>query len=156
MTSITSAKAFFNEVLKFNLSSYKENPSSLPAAYNLANALFSMHEWMWHTYGDALGKNLYCKNDFNNYVQTACPNFKHMRDLANAAKHVSLNNPSTQATHISNTTAIENGYGEGAYGSSKYGRSAVVINDGSTKVDFECAANDVFIFWQQQIERLEA
>jgi hypothetical protein len=148
MTTISTAREFFEQVVEYNLQQYKSQPTSLPAAYNLANSLFSMHEWMWHTYGNELGESLRNASAFNSHVQNACPAFKHMRDLANASKHVSLKSPSTQATHITDTTAIESRYGVAVYGVSKYGRGVVVIDDGGTKVDFENAADEVYVYWR--------
>lgn len=148
MSKITTAQEYFEQVVGYNVQAYKAQPSSLPAAYNLANALFSMHEWMWHTYGAALGKNLRSARDFNNQVQNACPAFMHIRDLANAAKHVSLSSPSTQATKIADTVAIKSRYGEGVWGVSKFGRGVVVIDDGGTLVDFENTADEVVEYWQ--------
>ncbi|WP_152563279.1 hypothetical protein [Ruegeria halocynthiae] len=148
MTTISTARQYFDQVVAYNVQQYKAQPTSLPAAFNLASSLFSMHEWMWHTYGNALGANLGSARDFNSHVQTACPAFKHMRDLANASKHVFLSSPSTQAAHITDTSAVESRYGKGAYGRGKYGRGVVVIDDGGTKVDFENTADEVYKYWE--------
>ena len=147
MATVATARDYFDHVVAYNLQQYKSQPTSLPAAFNLASSLFSMHEWMWDTYGNALGADLSNARDFNSHVQIVCPAFKHMRDLANASKHVCLSSPSTQATHITDTTAIESRYGEGVYGVSKYGRGVVVIDDGGTKVDFENTADAVVKYW---------
>lgn len=155
MNKIDSAKEYFDQVVDFNVTAYKAQPTSLPAAYNLANALFSMHEWLWHTYNKALKGTFHSARDFNAHTQNVCPAFKHIRDLANAAKHVSLSKSSTQASHISDTTSIESKWGEGVYGVSKYGRGVVVINDGGTKIDFENTADEVHDYWRQIIEELE-
>lgn len=152
---IKTAQEYFDHVIAYNLQQYKAQPSSLPAAYNLAGALFSMHEWMWSTYGTALGADLHSAHDYNAFVQVSCAGFKHIRDLANAAKHVLLSSPSTQAAHISDTTAVESRYGEGAYGVGKYGRGVVVIDDGGTHVDFENTADEVYEYWHCMIDEME-
>jgi hypothetical protein len=154
MKTIATAKQYFDDVVGYNLAAYKAQPTSLPAAYNLANSLFSMHEWMWSTYGTALGTSLNNARDYNAYVQANCTGFKYMRDLANAAKHVSLSSASTQATHITDTAAIESKWGEGVYGVSKYGRGVVVINDGGTNVDFENTADAVHAYWNNVLVNL--
>lgn len=154
MATVSTARQYFEKVIAFNLQQYKADPTSLPAAFNLANSLFSMHEWMWHTYGNALGANLRRPSDFNSLVQTMCPAFKHMRDLANASKHVSLSSPSTQAAHITDTEAIESKWGEGVWGVSKWGRGVVVINDGDAKVDFENTADEVCRFWEDMLGKM--
>ena len=93
-------------------------------------------------------------SDFNRLVQSACPAFKHMRDLANASKHVTLSSPSTHATSITDTKAIKSKWGGAVYGVSKYGRGVVVIDDGGTNVDFENTADEVHGFWKEQLEQL--
>jgi hypothetical protein len=152
---VSNASEYFEHIVAFNVSQYKIHPSSLPAAFNLASCLFSMHEWMWNTYGKALGENLDSAKDFNAHVQAECDAFKYIRDLANASKHISLTSPSTQATHITDTSSIQSKYDEGVYGGSKYGRGVVVINDGDKKVDFEAIADTVLLLWREQLEKLE-
>ncbi|MGB5863822.1 MAG: hypothetical protein WBG95_05940 [Sulfitobacter sp.] len=156
--TIKTARDYFEQVISFNLTQYDERPSSLPAAYNLANALFSMHEWVWETYEEKLeaelGIILSSKSAFNHHIQTACPAFRYMRDLANASKHVSLHSASTQAKHISDTSAIESKWGEGVWGVSKYGRGVVVIDDDGTKVDFENSAKEVHEYWFKMLAKL--
>lgn len=160
MATIATASDYFEQVVGYNLQQYKAQPTCLPAAYNLAGTLFSMHEWMWHTYGEKLVQQLGVKPSgaaaLNAHTQSNCPAFKYMRDLANASKHVTLTkNPSTQATHITDTTAIESRYGEGFSGVSKYGRGVVAIDDGGTKVDFEDAADEVYVYWRDLLLELE-
>lgn len=152
---ISNASEYFEHVVTFNASQYKMQPSSLPAAFNLANCLFSMHEWMWNTYGKALGEGLDSAKDFNTYMQAKSDAFKYIRDLSNASKHVSLSSASTQATHITDTSSIQSKYGEGVYGVSKYSRGVVVINDGDNKVDFEAMADKVFLLWGELLDELE-
>lgn len=154
MATVATAREYFDQVVAYNVQQYKSQPTSLPAAFNLAGSLFSMHEWMWHTYGSALGGSLRNAHDYNSHIQTACPAFKHMRDLANASKHVSLSSPSTQATHITDTSAVESVIGEAIIGVSKIGRGVVVIDDGGTKVDFENTADEVLEYWEEVLKKL--
>jgi len=154
MATVATAREYFEQVVTYNLQQYKSQPASLPAAFNFASSLFSMHEWMWHTYGNVLGANLRNASDFNKHVQSTCPAFKYIRDLANASKHVSLSSPSTKATHITDTTAIESKWGEAVYGVSKYGRGVVVIDDGGTKVDFENTADEAYKYWEGMLGKL--
>ena len=160
MATIATAREYFEQVVAYNLQHYKADPASLPAAYNLAGSLFSMYEWMWHTYENkletAVDANLSSKSALNCYLQDACGAFKHIRDLANASKHVSLSSPSTQAARITDTTAIESRYGEGVYGVSKYGRGVVVINDGGNDIDFENCADEMHSYWLSILDTLEA
>ena len=117
-----------------------------------------MHEWIWDSYGNKLeqqlGVQLGGAAALNTHTQSNFPAFKYMRDVANASKHVSLSKASTQATHITDTTAIESKFGLGVFGVSKFGRGVVVIDDGGTKVDFENAADEVYGFWKEQLEQL--
>jgi hypothetical protein len=154
MAKIATARDYFEQVVLHNMQQYKANPSSLPAAFNLANCLFSMHEWMWNTYECKLGSGLCKKHDYNAYVQDACSEFKHIRDLSNASKHVFLTSPSTKATHITDTSSVDSKWGEGVYGVSKYGRGVVVISDGDVIIDFETAADIVFDYWQDMLGRM--
>ena len=160
MKTISNAKEFFEQVLDYNLKQYKADPTCLPAAYNLASALFSMHEWMWHSYKTeletALGEGFDSEKAFNKWMQKNLTAYAHMRDLANASKHFVLKNPSTAATKITDTVAIESKYGEAIYGKSKYGRGVVAINDGGTHVDFENTANEVYIYWGALLVKIDA
>lgn len=160
MATIATASDYFEQVLGYNLQQYKAQPTCLPAAYNLAGSLFSMHEWVWDSYGNKLEQHLGVKLGsaaaLNTHTQSNCLAFKYMRDVANASKHVSLSKASTQATHITDTTAIESKWGEAAYGVSKYGRGVVVIDDGGTKIDFENAADEVVEYWCELLDELES
>jgi hypothetical protein len=155
MVTIATAREYFDQVVAYDLDHYKAQPSSLPAAYNLAGSLFSMHEWVWDSYGDKLELQLGVKlrNAFalNSHTQSNCPEFKYIRDVANASKHVSLINASTQATHITDTTAIESTFGGGVFGGSKFGRGVVVIDDDGTKIDFENTADKVYSYWEHML-----
>lgn len=151
---IENAMGYFEHVIVFNLAQYKAQSDFLPAAFNLANSLFSMYEWMWVTYGRAFGGSINSKKDYIAYLHEACPSFGHIRDLANASKHVFLKTPSTQATQITCTTAVESRFGEGRYGVSKYARGVVVIDDGGTKIDFERVADEVYEFWLAELGRV--
>jgi hypothetical protein len=160
MATIATAREYFDQVVAYNLEQYKAQPTSLPAAYNLAGSLFSMHEWVWHSYGDELERQLGVtfRNAaaLNAHTQSNCPAFKYLRDLANASKHVSLSKASTQATHISNTSAVESVIGEAIIGISKIERGVVTIRDGSENEDFEDAADEVYEYWKTLLDRLQS
>ena len=159
MVTIATAHDYFEQVVGYNLQQYKAQPTSLPAAFNLASTLFSMHEWVWDSYGSKLEQHLGVKLGgaaaLNTHTQSNCPAFKYMRDVANASKHVSLSKASTRVTHIKDTTAIESRWGEPVYGVSKYGRGVVVIDDGGTKVDFERAGDEVYVYWRDLLRELQ-
>jgi len=156
MKTIGTANDYFEQVVGYNLATYKAEPSNLPTAYNLAISLFHMHDWVWHTYSSTLGTGLQNARGYNVDVQANCASFKHMRDLANAAKHVSLSSASTQATQITDTTAIDSGWSVGSWGTGKWGRGSIIINDGGTKVDFEDAADKVHAYWKELLSSLGA
>jgi hypothetical protein len=161
MKTVSNAREFFDEVLEYNLAAYKADPTCLPAAYNLASALFSMHEWMWHSYKTelktVLGTGFDNEKTFNKWMQEDLTAYMHMRDLANASKHFVLRekSASTAATKITDTVAIESKYGEGVYGESKYGRGVVAINDGGKYVDFEDTAIEVYEFWGALLSKIK-
>jgi hypothetical protein len=110
---------------------------------------------MWNAYECKLGFGMHNKYDYSAYVQGVCGEFKYIRDLANASKHVFLTSPSTKATHITDTSSVDSKWGEGAYGVSKYGRGVVVMRAGDVIVDFEGAADKVFEYWQDMLERMD-
>jgi hypothetical protein len=156
MKTIATAKEYFDEVVGYNLEAYKAKLTSLPAAYNLANTLFSMHEWVWDSYGNKLEPLLEVKlgnkGALNAHMQSKCPAFNYMRDVANASKHVTLTkNPSTQATHIKNTAVT--GWGESGFGMGNFGGS-IMIDDGGTKVGFENKADEVHKYWKTLLDKL--
>jgi len=157
METIGTAKDYFEQVVGYNLATYKADPSNLPTAYNLAISLFHMHGWMWSTYGKALGTDLKNAHGHNLHVQASSQAFKHMRDLANTSKHVILTKtPSTKATKITDTYAIESGWGVGDFGAGKYGRGSIIIDDGGTEVDFEDVADEAHTYWKNLLASMSA
>ena len=167
MNKIGTAREYFDGVVAYNLQQYKAQPTNLPAAFNLANSLFHMYEWLWNGHETQI-KNHYSQNfannaDFNSFVQSSCQSFKHIRDLANASKHMSLNNrASTSAKHITDTEAVSSVWDvDGNWDDNgtwddrgKWGRGVVVINDGGQNIDFENCADDVHKFWQDLLKQL--
>jgi len=158
MTTIQTAREFFDEVVNYNMQQYKPQPGHLAATFNLANSLFCMHEWLWVVHNAQLeshyGRKFSDEKKFNIFVQDLCPSFKHIRDLANASKHVVLKKPSTSAANISHTRAVKSVIGEAIIGVSKIGRDVVAIDNGGQHVDFESCANDVHCFWGNLLKQL--
>jgi hypothetical protein len=44
MATVATANDYFEQVVAYNVQQYKAQPTSLPAAFNLAGSLFGMHE----------------------------------------------------------------------------------------------------------------
>lgn len=161
MKTIGNTREYFDEIVEYNLQQYKAQPTCLAAAFNLANALFHLHEWFWHDYENELkimfGENVKSEKKFSGAVQDKCNAFKNIRDLANASKHVTLTQkPSTNAKHITDTYANEDDYVEDDYVEDDYVEGkGVYINDGGNNVDFGDCADEVYEYWSSLIIALE-
>lgn len=152
MKTISNAQEYFIEAVGYNMRQFMNDRSCLPAAYNLANALFNMRDWIWHSCRKDIechfGKKFPNREEFTRALTSACSNFEYVRDVANASKHVALTHASTKATDITKTGLLPGSWG-GSWGKSwggSWGRTIVII-DGSKHVHFELVSTSVYKFF---------
>src|SRR5262245_923925 len=92
--AIDGAEKYFAEVLKPQYYKFFGHPATLRGAFNLATALFHFHEWLYEFHKASLeshlGKSLPSKASLWQHAESIDPNFRYVRDLANASKHVQL------------------------------------------------------------------
>lgn len=166
MKTIDCSESFFRNVITYNFDSYIENPESLPAAFNVAISLHSMHDWVWseHQHGlvEVLKKDISSKRDFCACVADACVSFKYIRDVANASKHVLLSSPSTSLRSVREIESIDHTTPNDIWDDSlvwddrgKWGRGAISIKDGETWHDFEEHATLLLSFWNNLLQSLK-
>jgi hypothetical protein len=127
----TTAMDFWNEMVEPDYADYGGQPANLRAAFHAAISLFHMHDWVWRTHESAVRANFTCQdkigrvvavNDapsFANSLEQGCHDFGRIRSIANAAKHLELNDirpVPNAASHAANTAVHVPGAGRGGYG----------------------------------------
>jgi hypothetical protein len=91
-TALTTAADFFLVMLEPDYKEYIANPTSLRHAYHVANSLFHLADWVFHT-DPAKVQAAFAVNDeteFANALEGRHPDFGRIRGIANAGKHLSL------------------------------------------------------------------
>ncbi len=153
--ALTDAVDYFREVVIPNKEAFFGQTSTFAAALNLATALFHLHEWLHEGYRSQLeahfSKSFGKASDFWLAVQATNTNFGYIRDVTNASKHVNIGKhpPSTGMRHIANTHLITAGYGQGGYGTGKFGGAPdIVFDDGGNQISFDDCATELFAYWE--------
>lgn len=161
VTSLTSARDYFEEVLKPAYNDFFASPSSFKNAYAMTNSLYHFHEWIWFYQEAALTQKFAItkKSDlWHQVVEQQVPDAGLIRDLNNVSKHVELkigSNPSTQMHHSANTHIVSTGYGVGGYGVGRYGGNNVQLDEGGRNVSLDVVATALFGFWHVLIDEVE-
>jgi hypothetical protein len=158
--TIEDPKAFFEEIITPSYSDFVGSASSFRTAFNVATALFHMHEWLL-TYkqpeleahfSETYGSGKKAKSKFWQRVQADEPKAAYIRDLANASKHVKLTiMPSTGMTHIANTFIQSSSYGTGGYGIGRYSAASVMMQGSTGDVSLDDCVNALYAYWKNLI-----
>ena len=107
---------------------FMENQSSARHALHCAVTAYHLYEWVW---GDWLNKDYVAwkamgdvrnKESFLAWIDTACPWFPNIQDLANGTKHF-LRNQGFESVRIA-------GYNAAPYGMGLYGQPYLLIDFG--------------------------
>jgi hypothetical protein len=147
------ADDYMARILRPDYDEFFAGPATLRSAVHLANSLYHMHEWMHDSYKSELeahfSKSLPAPSSLWAEVEVANPLFGHIRDLANASKHVRLTRkPSTTATHVANTVLTVPKWDKAVWDKAKWDTPQVVTDSGGANVYFDDVASQLFTFWQ--------
>ena len=85
MFDIVTSRDFLSK-LEADFADFENEPHSTRLAVNCALTAYHLHEWVW---GDWLKarKVFKTKDDFLAWIDSACPWFETIQELANGAKH---------------------------------------------------------------------
>jgi hypothetical protein len=123
--AITNASEFFAKVRE-DLAALEEKIDDAGRAMNCVLSSYHLHEWVWAhalkrrtptTLGGIVIKD---KSSFVGWLETACPYFLTLQELANGTKH---------CAPVNSASRIE-GYGMGPYGIGPFGKSYLLIDLG--------------------------
>ena len=163
--ALKGATDYFAEVLAPNNATFFGGPSTFQNALNLATSLYHFHEWLYSDFRAKLenefGTSFGSKGAFWQAVEAKDTRFGYIRDVANASKHVRIDQPkkpppSTGMTHIANTVIVVAAYGQGAYGAGRYGGGpSVVFDDKGKLVSFDECAAALFRFWDDLLTKVK-
>lgn len=126
MFAITNAEEFFAKV-RADLAALEEKIDDSGRAMNCILSAYHLHEWVWarllkastpRTLGNMVVND---KSSFVAWLETACPHFLVLQQLANGTKH---------CAPVHSTKKIE-GYGMGPYGIGPFGASYLLIDLGA-------------------------
>ena len=143
---------FWSEVVVPDCTEYRADQENLRRALHCAISLFHMHDWVFHTHGSSV-RSIFTFTDkigaitkvsspthFANALEQQNDDFGRIRGIANAGKHLQLNDirPVLNAPSNAANTAIQTtGYGQGGYGQGPYGGSPRVMLEGANGNDME-------------------
>jgi hypothetical protein len=136
--------------LEADYTDFKAQPSSARHALNCIITAYHLYEWVW---GDWLNKDyetwqrmggIRCRDTFWDWLMSASPGLRIVRDLANGAKHC--------VRTVSVATERIDGYGSGPYSIGPYGKPCLLIDYGSDAVGrwqtAEHLIDDALAFWR--------
>jgi hypothetical protein len=127
-TEFATAADFWEGMVEPDLAECERHPGDLRAAFHAASSLFHMADWTYQTHKAAVhaafGISPSIKDKegtiaFANALVTRCPEFAHIREIANAGKHLRLLKTARGATEtFVRMIPATGGYGVGeiAYG----------------------------------------
>jgi len=156
--TLKDARDYFERVVNPNYQEFIATPGSFRTAFNMALSLFNMRDWVF-VLNKADAERVCCetfatKRSLWDHVQRKIPEARSIRDVANASKHVVLDeHHSTSMTHIANTSIASFGYGEGTYGVGRFAGATVVMAQDGEEVSMDKCAAAVFEFWERLLAK---
>jgi hypothetical protein len=151
---------FWREILKPDCDAYFASPADLRLALHAAISLFHMHDWIFasrkaqvcHAFAITPGKDARASK-FANALEQVNDDFGRIRSVANAAKHLALDNRrpvQSPANSAANTLVQSTGWGEGGYGKGPYGGGprVVVERPQGVHLEFIDIAESVLTMWE--------
>ena len=158
-----SANDFWIGMVEPDYQESHKNQGDLRAALHSAISLFHMSDWVFEehrnmicnsfTFNDRNGLPQAVNNSgtFANALEQIESDFALIRGIANAAKHLALDNirPHRDApSHSANTATQSLGWGEGGYGVGSYGGGPQVMLEGASgHLHFSQIATSVYNMW---------
>jgi hypothetical protein len=144
---LDTASKYYSEILKPTHDEFFASLATLRSAFTLATYLFHFRDWLHKTNSPQLqshfGKKLGSVAAFWEEVEKLDSRFGYIRDVANASKHVTLEQrPSTSMTHVANTF-IETS-----------DTARVKMQDAGSNVDFDDCAKALFEYWTNLSQKI--
>ncbi|MCB9947565.1 MAG: hypothetical protein H6842_07035 [Rhodospirillaceae bacterium] len=146
MFGITTAYRFY-EKASSDFGDVQTDIADPRSAMNCILSLYPLHEWVWARWlkkrPDVQMKlQLRNKDSFDKWLDSNCPHFTLLQDLANGTKHCKPVHP---------TQKIE-GFGHGPFGVGPFGMPYLLIDQGAQCSPRYLVASDVLAdqmaFWQ--------
>lgn len=125
-------RAFLEQIVRPNVVEFHEHYADLRRAHNAistADALAAhMYEWAKEHEPDEVSPY---RTDslYRNALAERDPDFRMVRDIAKAQKHVHLTKHNPQVTKASQVTSRPIGYGQGGYGQGRFGGPKQIVVD---------------------------
>ncbi len=146
------AVSFFETHVVPAMVEWRNSPSDVRLAMNLAVSLNQMADHFWHEYHESEVDRVFAKDSvggFRKALAEANSNFGLVRDVADAHKHVKLSRPDRVLTSAGQTTKGSLGWGEAEFGVAEYGgvEEMVIELDAGDRRHFSGVAEAVFEMW---------
>ena len=147
---LRTAGDYWSSMVEPDFNEHQADLADLRRALHCAESLNHVADWVYHTHEAAVCSAFSFKDrngatqavsdasTFANALEQQHSDFGLIRGIANAAKHLKLNNvrPVANApSHAANTRVASTGWGEGGYGKGPYG--------GTPRVMLEAAGGDL-------------
>jgi hypothetical protein len=141
VSSFKKSKDHLNDIVIPNLSEAKDTPLNQRRVFNVVASLDTLVAQIWWELPDyekrewSGGKSRYDDTDFREALANKYPDYRLVRDIAKAQKHVSLTRGYPQLTNSSQIKKGTMGFGEGGFGEGPYGggEQTLVVKDDGTK-----------------------
>lgn len=149
---IDDCKKYWEEFVEPDFNEFSDDPGSVRKAFHCAIALFHMSDWIykakglpyWQSKGlsftDTTSRSVAVHDDksFANALAMIDPNFELVRNIANSAKHFSLDKPGkhpSSPSHVANTYSRMEGFDKSAFDESAFDASDAVMLEGPGGAD---------------------
>ncbi|SDX26564.1 hypothetical protein SAMN04488001_2801 [Litoreibacter albidus] len=142
---------YFELIVQEDYTDYKSS-ISLRKCVHLAQSLFHMADWAFSHERAALesleGRRFESEKDIYPHLALGSSSFGLIRDIANASKHVNLSGkPSTNIKNVTDLKIETSAFGEGTFGTARYGGINPIAFDGDRVVYLDEHMHEVFQYW---------
>ena len=150
---IMTAYDFKTKIVDEDYSDFKRNETSLRSAYHLALGLFHLRDWTFYQYSKSGTWNFSnTQKAYQTELESLCPSFGYIRDLANAVKHAELDpkmKHSTTMVGLANTAVTSIVFDPAAFENTSFQTQIIIVTDIGTGIGlkFTDAAQKVKIMW---------
>lgn len=130
--SSSSPRDFLEKVVLSNIDEFKQDVSSERHAYNAISSLDALaaHIYEWgRASGDIDALAARDDSDYREKLANRNKDFRLLRDVAKAQKHVRLLRHNPIVTNANQITSRPIGFGEGGFGEGRFGGVAQVVVD---------------------------
>jgi hypothetical protein len=148
----TDAHEYFEIHVVPNLDAWMAQPTDIRLAMSATVALYHMADHFWHAYSASDPSRVFCTANsalFRSELAKQNEDFRVLRDVAEAHKHMELERSSRVLTQANQTVVGATGFGEAGFGTGPFagGPSVVVELDDGSKHHLSYLADQVKRFW---------